>query len=302
MIAAAVLFATLAVTPANLKEAMAAAKGGDTLVLSGAFGDLPISGRAFAPPLTLDLTGATFGGLHVTSVTGLEVNGGVSHPASWFGGAYVMTSQHVHLHKLRFEGDGTLNAVTFRSSSDVGLDDAILTSPRVGVLALDVDNLYLGRVIVRGSTQDGFDITSATNVLVERITCLDNVPALGDHPDCVQLWNQAGLRLSDNVTVRDSIAIGPTQGFDDFGPAAGPNNVIGHLVLERNEVASSFPQGIAVYYSTSAIIRDNHVHTLAGAKDRTSINIKSGLGIIACGNTADPGGASPAWADAACAP
>jgi hypothetical protein len=288
--------ATVAVTPANLAATKGASLPGDHLVFTGAFGDVTFQNVRYDPPITLDLAGATLGGIRVTDSAGIDIQGGDITADAWFGPAYVSGSQHVHLRGLTTHGDGKTNAVTLRSSQDVSLENSVLHSPRIGMTALDDVGLVARNNTVIGASKDGFDVSSSTDVVIEYNVCVGNVPMQGIHPDCAQFWNTAGFRVSDRIVVRYNTAYGDTQGFDTFGPTGSPP--VQHLVLEHNQVFGTYPQGINVD-GPGNLARWNAVHTLPGSKYKVSAH--TGPGVTACGNTSDAALGKPATSDGACA-
>ncbi len=288
--------ANLAVTPSGLDAALAAAKGGDTLVLTGDFGAVAITGQTYRPAIRLDLSAATLAGLQVTESEGVEVSGGTIHSTPAAPPVAVMNSKHVHLENVAAADPGAHYAFDIRGSSDVSVVNSRIDGGKVGIVLWDVDGAKISGNRIRGVNIDGMDIASARNVVVEDNSCADTVVVDNHHPDCIQMWTQPGLPQSENITLRRNTAKGGMQGFDDFG---GDRRGILGLVVEDNTAEVSYPQGLAILSSPGAIVRNNHVRTLPGSQWRASVRITA-PDAQACGNTADAGAGKPGWSDGAC--
>jgi hypothetical protein len=288
--------AAVAVTPANLGAALAAAKPGDTLTLSGTFGEVTFTNRTFQPALKLDLAAATLTSLQFTGSEGFEVSGGTIHATSAAPAVAVMNTRHVRFQGVSLTDPGDHYGFDIRGSSDVSVLDSHVEGAKVGIELWDVDGAKIVGNKIRAVTIDGMDITSARNVLVEGNSCADNNLTDNHHPDCIQMWTDAMLPQSENITLRRNTATGPTQGFDDFG---GDKRGILNLVVEDNTAEISYPNGVSILESPGAIVRNNHVKTLPGSKFRVSVRVAA-PGAVACGNTAEPGAGKPGWSDGSC--
>jgi hypothetical protein len=290
--------AVLVATPANVVAQLAAAKPGDTVQLVGAFDHVALKNRVFSPPLTLDLTQATLVNLHLDAAQGVTIQGGVfkAKPGDWLGALYVGGHcAHVKISGVTIDASGG-PGVTFRDSMDCSLESSRIDNTRVGVTVMNVDGFsVVGNTLV-GMSADGVDVYSCWLGRVTHNVICGSHATDDAHRDGIQLGDTiAGAAPSSDIEVAYNLIHGDTQGVTSFRPNPGHLRISIH----DNMVVGSQPQGIALYDGQNSTVKNNHVHTLPGALNRTSVNVVGG-NTAACGNTASAGAGKAAWADGAC--
>lgn len=288
--------ATIPATSATLAAALKAAQPGDTVVMTGAFDHVLISGKTWSPSVTFDATAATFANFKLQASAGVILKGGAFKATAWDGAVYCIGSQNFSISGIRSDGAGLYTGVVFRNCSGVSLTGSVISGPNVGVQVIDSQNVTISGNELLDASADDVTITSSQTVGVTLNLCAGSSPVNGVHPDCVQIWSNTGDAQSADIKVTGNQAYGNSQGFDDFG---GDHRGAVRLDIEDNTVDGSYPQGVAVSYSPGAAVKNNHVRTLPASTFRTSVNIIA-PGAVTCGNTADAGAGKAAWADAPC--
>ena len=277
--------AVLAANAATLKAVFAAARPGDTIRLSGSFGQTNMSNRTFATTLTIDARAATFTGtLSFNSVGNIRLIGGHYGSATdALQGIRVMTSDQVQISSPTVVGNHQgSHGIDIASSTHVSVDGGSFTDLRAAVTFTRVTFGRLSGNKSLASSSDGFDIAGSHKITVTGNTCSGTAILAGNHPDCVQLWSLPGEPRNSDITISNNTAIGATQGFTSFDPDAGGGV---RIAMTGNRVDTSYPQGIACYACDDSIFTGNILTTQPGSSFRTGINIVGGNRNTISGNS-----------------
>lgn len=283
--------ATVNATSANIYAVWLAAKPGDTIHLSGAFTGAALQNKISKPPITIDATRATFTDtLKFQNVDGVKVVGGTfdsrGGPTHYGRAIVVYTSSNISFDRTTIIGPGA-GAGAGQGISLVNVNNAKVTNGSFTGLSLGVGvsgstKITLSTNKVVNAAVDGFDITDSHTVLVANNSCSGGSPNSGAHPDCVQLWSATGHAVQSDVTVRDNIATGNTQGFTSFDPQKGGGL---RFIFTGNIVNTMQPQGIACYACVDSSFTGNFLSALPDAAHLTNLNIIGGSNNAIYGNT-----------------
>lgn len=288
--------ATLEANSTNIQKIFAAAKGGDTIKLSGTFGASSLMDRSFATRVTLDATNAVFANtLTIQNVSGMNVVGGTfgstTESMRVLRNVVIKNSANIKFQSNKFIGNGA----TFTGLANSGV--LVTNSNYVQVSAGTFSNLFTGvqvtsstRVVVDNSkfrtmTSDGINISDSHFVTAVANNCSGTAAFTGAHPDCIQLWSIAGRPVQSDIALLRNTVTGVTQGFTSFNPASGGGLRISMI---GNVVSTSFPQGIACYACVDSIFTGNILTTLSGAQWQTGLNIVGGRNNLVADNIINP--------------
>ncbi|UAJ12690.1 right-handed parallel beta-helix repeat-containing protein [Polymorphobacter megasporae] len=270
--------AILSVTKSTIGQVFDRAESGDTLRLIGDFDRIELKGRNFAPALVIDGDKATFQDtLLIRDVQGLILHGGLFRSNSgstalgrWisvYGGSRILIDQ------VRIEGAGTGRGILFTSTKNASVINSLFVHLSAGVGFIDVDEGYIYNNISSRSTSDGFNVVASHHVKVSSNTCADTNRSEGAHPDCVQMWSLTGHVPLSDIEISNNLASGGTQGFTLFNPKDGGAD---RVSIIGNRIDTTFPQGIACYNCRDSEISGNHLSTMSGAKNSTTIHVFGG--------------------------
>ena len=278
--------ATLKATSATFKSVFASAKAGDTIVMSGSFGRLAIADRSFATTVTLDARKATFTNtFSLSKITGVKILGGKYGSSTKAApvGLGIYGGSNITVSGATFVGNGgKSHGLDVNGTRNITVSSSTFTGLYLGVGLIGVTGgKLLSNKSIRASS-DGFNVADSHNVLVSKNSCSGTKITAGAHPDCVQLWSVAGHTPQSDIEISDNVATGATQGFTSFNGSAGGGD---RLLILRNRVDTSYPQGIACYGCRNSVISGNVLTTLPGSKYRTSMNIVGGADNTVSGNT-----------------
>ncbi len=289
---ASVAAADLSATNETVKSVFAAAKDGDTIILSGIFGRTNLANRSFAKGLTIDASKASFNGqLTMRSVVGVTVRGGFYGlaPGDWQNGLTVRVdfSDRVSFLNATFVGAGIgkERGIGFVDSTNVLVKSSRFTGLRGGISIDTVTNAMLTENNFMKSTSDGINIVNSHNVTAKSNLCKGTVPSLGAHPDCIQLWSLKDQPMQSDIMLLNNKAYGETQGFTSFDPDAASGIRISMI---GNWVETSMPQGVACYGCFDSVITGNTLITLPGAQYRTYLRVPGGSNNIIEDNVIGP--------------
>lgn len=281
-----------AATPAALPAALKAAQSGDTLTLSGAFPTLSITRRSFAPPLTLDLSGASVGYLYVSQVQGVVLDRLrlVSPPLATSNGQAVriIDSADVTIRSAVVVGavatngvaqdalnpDATGNVLGLPAGkgvniersqrvtvtgSDISLFAKAITFSEVDQLRVVDNDLHdLRTTPISGVPGDGVTITG-NRTWGQRPwrfgADMSDGGADGDHGDALHLWTGSKPVVGLTVT-GNSFEAGPMLGIylDDNGKGLG---FVG-VTIERNRIVGGHGEGILLERASGSVA-GNHL-------------------------------------------
>jgi hypothetical protein len=276
-------------TPANFAAVFEAAQSGDSITLIGHFGSVTLADKAFAVPLRIDASGATFSdAMVIHNVSGVSFTGGyfgsTTKALSYNSAVVAYGDSNISFTKAYMVGaqtgrgiaylDGTNLTVT--ASTFYGLSSGIDFGSSTGAV------LYKNKSI--HSSSDGFDIAGSHMVSITDTTCSGGAPSPGAHPDCVQLYSLAGTPPQSDITIANNVARGPTQGFTSFNAMDGGGL---RIDMSDNIIATSYSQGLACYACVDSVFAYNTLTTLPGSMYKTNIHIIGGADNLIIGNTTD---------------
>lgn len=198
------------VTPATYAARMAALASGDTMRIdpsvpkTATFPSIntPKEVRVYNPPITLILTGYTFGSWYPGDISGIVVRGGT------------------------FDGGDAHNAILgmFRNTKLLG----IATVRGTAAFAGGFENVYIENLDCSGSRSDCLDTSRAHGLEINGMNCHDPMPTPGAHPDCVQMRALTDGDI-DGVIFRNVYVGGHMQGVDDYGSPMP----LHHIVVDK---------------------------------------------------------------------
>lgn len=234
----------------TLAAVLTVASPGSTVALAGACGSIAITGRSYASPVTLDLTGATFASLILNDVHGLNLIGG------------------------KATGSSPTTGVSFGGSDNFSVDGlACDGKPRCMVIGRSHD-FVLSEVAVTNPGIDGIDLDLVQRAIVQRTKCMGFNPLPNAHPDCIQIFDTAGEPHVADIMIRDSVVVGQMQGIGYFDH--GRASAMERLTITGNRLMTLMPDGITTNGRCSGcIIADNHADALPGADHYIQINTGS---------------------------
>lgn len=262
--------AILNATPASMAATLGKAKSGDTVKLAGELPFLLIDRR---DGLTLDLSRATVAAIVVKSAKDLRIQGGTIRLApKGRPGIAATNAVGLTISNVRFEGDGTTNAVILRDSRDVEISDCPMIRPRVGVSASGVQNLKILRNRIEGWSADGIGMSAVSGAEISNNEFLDPIYLdNGIHVDAIQGYFTGATPNEDMLIKANTIRGGGTQGifFAIIKNGPIPRRI---RVIENVIATADAPRGISLDGAQESEIADNRVSTLPGSKWQTGIS------------------------------
>lgn len=254
-------------TAAALLAAIRAAKVGAIVALgAGNYGAVTVANLTFAAPgVTIDASapGVVFATLDLDNDTGITVKSPTLQNSPGIAMA-INNGASITVSKPHCVSP-VLTCVTISRSHDITIDTPF----------------------VENSGGDGVDIGGSQRVTILNPVCMGNAPLNGIHPDCVQLYSISATATApcdhnSYIAVVNGVAIGNTQGFDDWDhdAACGAD----HVTMTGNVVAAPGYNCIGLYNATASTVTGNRCVTLPGAIWPTRVNILGGSGNVISGN------------------
>ena len=283
-------------TSATLHSVFASASSGDTIKLSGNFGQTTLANRSFASMVTIDASRARFSDtLVVRNIDYLTIQGGVfgntTGSTSYLRAIAAFGGSNLLFNRIAFVGNDTGTGLGASGTTHVKVASSTFTHLKVGAALTSVSSSFLLNNSVTYAASDGFEIADSRNVTASGNKCSLSTPSPGAHPDCIQMWSIAGNPIQSDIIISGNTATGATQGFTSFDPA----NASGlRFKFLDNIVNTSYPQGVACYGCIDSVFTGNKLTTLTGALYQTAIHIVGGSGNVISGNTVGAGGGHPA--------
>lgn len=267
------------VSPQSFKARLAAAKGGETLVLApGDYGLVRFPKDGFARLVTIDARKAKFAQLFLERARNVRILGG------WVAGA--PTDNY---------------AVSIRWADNVTLDGMTISGAQRGVLVGESTNVRLANNRFTKLRSDGINIAMSQKVWIERNSCRDftPIPAVfdaagkmvrdGDHPDCIQAWSRPTHAPTSDITIVGNDIEGPMQGIGMFNH--GNDGGFDRITVLDNRVKISFTHGVTVTGARDSVISGNTIDVIEGARlpnypyyPVRPTSILEGSGNVGCGN------------------
>ena len=289
-------------TLADLNSALAAAKGGETILLKGGDYDrLSLSLRDFPSNVTIASADpgdpAVFSGLMLSHMGNLTLDGVVFdytyQPGQIFSIAPfdVRNSHDVTIRNSVFDGDlvhgtGTFNdgygngyGLGVRGSQNIVIENNEFFDFGRGIVFSKSSDLIVSGNDLHAMSSDGMDFAQVQNVLIEGnfLHDFEYSPGTTSHPDMIQFWTSGTDMPSGNITIRGNrLDVGDgdwTQSIFmrnervDTGEA-GKEMYYYNILIEDNVIANSHVHGITVGETKGLTIRNNtlvHAGTDMGA-------------------------------------
>ena len=239
--------------PNNLDRVLAAANGGETIVLApGQYGDIEFPRKEFRQPVKLDASQALFTSLTIRGVDGLTIKGGavVGERMRTFA-VIVDTSRHISFLGMRLSGS------------------------RVGIGVSRSQDIAIENNQFDGLRSDGINIAGSQRVRVVGNVCrnFNPIPASydamgklvrdGDHPDCIQGWSVVGKPPTADVTITGNRGDGFMQGVFFGNPGQGGYD---RVVVRNNNFNLSIFNGIVIAEARDSEVSNNVVRTIPGSR------------------------------------
>lgn len=278
-------------TAAELKDALARAGGGDTILLDeGDYGQLTLNGYTSAVTLKSadPAHPASFSSMDLDNSANLTFDGitfDYSYASSdqlWSRPFEISNCNNITITNSTFDGDLASN----RSAVDDGHGFAIAFSANgcsdLAITNTEFYNFHRGTVISQSQgvslvgnemhslRSDGMDFAEVRDVLIEDNHLHDfrGSPASGDHGDFIQFWTSGTDSPSSDITIRgNTLDIGAgtyTQSIFirnemvDTG-AAGEEMFYQNILIEDNTIYNDHLHGISVGETAGLTIRNNSV-------------------------------------------
>ena len=256
--------ATVTANPGNAQSVITAARGGDRITLAaGNYEPIVVKNQQWDKPVTVDATAAQLQSVTFVSVANLV----------WRGGD--------------FNGSDSLPyGFVVRTSTDVSFEGARVSHyMRTG---LAFDRITGGRIAHNSFSDmgsDGMDVALSRRILIDGNTCSAFVPLPGAHPDCIQSWSRPSDPPTADLTIVRNTMDGSMQGISLFNHVRDgvDDGGFDRIVIARNKVHVSYPNGIAAYDCRDCVVRDNDVDTVPGSGYKTSVRLFRGS-VTVCSN------------------
>jgi hypothetical protein len=245
---------------------------------------IAIKGEHFDPPVTIDATDAVVLGLEITESSGII----------WRGGSIEAPSGRGDQDKSlagRGTGPGYYGATVSRSTN-ITFDNVTFTNAKTGMVTGRNNGLTIRNSRFDGMRSDGIDSVGNSNVLIENNHFFGTTPIVatgnrrdsgfidGDHPDVIQIWAPKDVPLATDITIRNNIIEGATQGINTFGPKG---DGFQRIIVENNQLSIRYPAAISLINCADCRIRFNTVASTADALHPANVRTDNSTGLF-CGN------------------
>jgi Ca2+-binding RTX toxin-like protein len=310
-------------TAAQLTAALSVAKGGDVIRLaSGHYGDVAISGRAFASDVTITskdpANAATFNSLTVKSSANIDFVGidvlfkPTMTTVSFTSAVMIDGSKGIEFTDGTVKGGLAINGVaetstvrdatgnvighpagrgfTVQNSSDVSITQTDLSAFDRGIVLVNSRDVTIAGNDIHHLRRSGI-VGAADNLTIEDNQMSSSSPwrwgqTNGDHADFIALWTDK--TAVSNVVIRNNILEQgdglPILGMWLTGTAAAPFK---NVVIDGNAVLGTDHQGIMLTWVMSGAVTDNTLVKSAGGVKAPGVLIREGsTGLDASGNYA----------------
>ena len=237
---------------------------------------ISITKARFDPPVVIDARKAKVKGVRLHDVEGVIWRGGtISAPNGSDGhGPPVYGVDARRVKNVRFEGitfTNALRAIVFNDSDDIVLKNNHFT----------------------GLRSDGINMAGVTGVLIENNRFDNFTPKKptgdkklgtyqdGDHPDAVQIWTSPTRPYGADITIRDNVVEGDTQGLTFFGPAREGYK---RVAMVNNMVKVNYPAGMQITTCTDCRVTGNDISAVPGARWKANLRLDKSEPGLFCGN------------------
>jgi hypothetical protein len=203
-----------------IAAALAAASSGATVSATGTCeAPLVLRNRDYGGVI-LDASAASFpAGAVLNGVKGLAVRGG-----SWgrtdveIAAFHVIQAAQVEDFSLAGatvlgNGDARGGGVSIANGRRVTVRDSVLKGHATAIGVRSSSAVLVTGNRISGSTADGINVTDVQQAIVSANSCRDFSPAIGAHPDCIQLRDLPDRPRQAGIWVLNNDAVGRMQAF-----------------------------------------------------------------------------------------
>jgi len=257
---------------AALQTALAAAHGGDTILLAaGTYSNISISGKNFAQDVTIGSASTThealLTGLTVTSSSGLnfrdlEVKLSPSSDKLIIAGSHDIDLTRLNVHgSLDGDPQNDTAGLLVRSSVNVTVTNSEFHELSNGISHLDDSHLTISGNRIHDISQDGIHGGGSSYVTISNNMFTDFHPTPGVHPDAIQFWTTGtDASAHDIVITGNQITRGAGEKAQGIFIGDETSHLpYQHLTISNNLVAGSMYNGIAVSHAEDVTITRNIV-------------------------------------------
>lgn len=298
-------------TAAQFQNALAAARGGDRIVLAaGDYGSVSIQNKNFAHGVTIQAS-STVNRAHFDSIKVLNSSNIVFEGLDMGRGRLPSDSEYANMNGVHNSTNIRFNNVKIHGNLDgsphndiVGL--SIYDSSNVRVTNSDFNDLGSGVYSLRSSNVqitgndfhdirlDGVAVASTTGIVIRDNIFRDFKPVGDDHADAIQFWNTGQTRGSSNATINNNIIWlsedypGANQGVQGIWIAAPEAydfrnfNIINNLVYANDRW-----NGISVNGGNGVNILNNTLMSRSGDDKVMWIRVEGGSGVAVRNNVTE---------------
>ncbi len=282
---------------AELTQALAAATGGETIVLAaGNYGRLAmIDSLSVEFDFASNVTIRSEDPAAPAVVTGLDMRGasnitfdGITFDYTFNAGDpihhrpfNVTNSENITIRNATFDGDvaegvspvddgyGYALGLGIRGSTGVTVENSEFFNFHRGLSVLESSNVTVRGNDVHSMRSDGMNFVEVTGVVIEgnHLHDFHGSLASGDHRDFIQFWTNGTDTPSTDIVIRGNfLDIGDgdwTQSIfmrnEEVDWGAGPEMFYRNILIEDNVIINGHTHGITVGQTVGLIIRNNSV-------------------------------------------
>lgn len=267
---------------AELTATLSKSLNGDVIQLAaGSYGNVTLSGVNIAGNVTITSADpnnqAVINGLMVKGSSGLtfsnldfhSVVSGLQNPFQVLGSQNIVLD-HLTVHGPSNLGSGLESQLTLiRASSNVTVSNSEFFDGWHALNLLDNKGVTVANNYIHDIRTDGVRGGGNSDLVVTKNTFTDFHPAVGDHPDAVQLWTTNTNASVSNITITDNLVVrgqgAQMQGI--FIRDVSGSLPFQNVTITGNMITGGLYNGIAVDHIQGGTIADNIV---AGYADQRS--------------------------------
>ena|GEM_PF-1589423 len=290
-------------TTDGLMAALKTAHAGDTIKLAaGNYSAVSVYGMHFDGTVTIQSADAAhqavINGVSFSNTSGLALsNVNLTVPGSGSIGVSVMNSSNISLSGLTVYGtSGTDDGVgaSIRYSTGVTLTGSDFSKLGAAIGMQASDDVSVSHNNLHDIQTDGILSGGSSHVVIEANSFTDFHPAVGDHPDAIQLFADGTTEGSD-ITIRDNVI---TRGSGDAIQGIFVESTNNLLVTGNSMIGTAY-NGISISSSQTVLVENNFVQgypdmgtrilTRGGSSDVTVVhNTAQQVGVYLDGGVALP--------------
>lgn len=264
---------------AQLTTALAKANSGDTISLAaGNYSNVVLNNIKINGNVTITsadpLHQAVLGDLTVKGSSGLTFQGlqlNNTNPANSFA-FQVLGSSKIVMDHLNVQGPNNMGSgnevglMMIRGSTGVTVQNTEFSNGLHGLSVLDNNNITVANNYFHDLRTDGVRGGGNSNITITQNTFTNFHPAVGDHPDAIQVWTNNTTASATNIAITDNLVVrgngDPIQGvfMRDLSGTLPFKNV----TITGNMIVGARYNGIAVENVAGGTIANNTVAGFVG--------------------------------------